>query len=154
LTEYNGRPVLLGASDNPNAPVVFGNPRGVAVRPINYQRFSIRRDAVIETTDDVKARFEKFAFAQVGKPFDSTALKLKTFLGMSFERDWRADNKWYCAEMVGRDVEVSGLLSYEYPGVKNRMTAADLLVYLAPRLNFAQFSRPIPYLAMGGSWEH
>ena len=38
---------LLGASDSPDAPVLEGNPKGVAIRPPNYQPFAIRRQALI-----------------------------------------------------------------------------------------------------------
>ena len=63
---------LLGASDSPNTPVLEGNPRGVAVRPPDYEEFGLRCQAIIETpaADAVIAA----ARSQLGKPFDGGAL--------------------------------------------------------------------------------
>jgi hypothetical protein len=138
---------LLGASDNPEAPVIKtsppGNPRGVAVRPANYQRFAIRQDAVIVTTPEIKKAFTDFCTAQLGKPFDTSALKLQVFLSTGFaDRNWRADYNWFCAELLGRAAEVSGLLGYSYPGIKNRMTASDLLIWTAAKIDFDGFMEP------------
>lgn len=145
---------LLGSSNNPNAPYVFGNPAGVAVRPIDYQRFSIRRDAVIPVTFEQKQAVEGFCIDQLGKPFDRTALTPGTFLSNKFnDRDWRSDARWYCAEMIGRSIEVGNVLGYPYPGVKDRMSAADLLIWLAPKLNFQKFWAVIPHLPVAGDWE-
>lgn len=144
---------LLGASNNPNAPFINGNPSGVAVRPIEYQRFAVRRDANIWVTPADKTCFEGFCVDQLGKPFDSSALKPGTFLSRRFDRDWRADSRWFCAEMIGRGIEKCNVLSYEYPGVKNRMTAADLLIWLSSKINFAQFYSSIPHLPVAGDWE-
>src|SRR6266705_4849240 len=63
---------LLGASNNPGAPIIYGNPRGVAVRPSDYQSFGIRRRMILKT--DRADAILAFAYAQVGKPFDSGAL--------------------------------------------------------------------------------
>jgi hypothetical protein len=134
---------LLGASDNPEAPVIRGNPRGVAIRPYDYQRFAIRQDAVINTTLETKVKFTDFCTAQIGRPFDTSALKLGIFLSTEFaNRDWRDDKQWYCAELMGRAAEVSCLLGYFYPGIKNRMTAADLLIWLSAKIDFDEFIKP------------
>src|SRR6266446_2335592 len=66
---------LLGASDNPRAPIIYGNPRGVAVRPSgtykpdprDYQSFGIRRHMIIKT--DKADAIIGYALSQVGKPF-------------------------------------------------------------------------------------
>lgn len=141
LVKCNGREGLLGASNNPNAPVLVGNPCGVAVRPVDYQRFAIRHDAVITTTPAIKAAFEGFCLAQIGKPFDQ--LGLISFLSSNFERDWRSSNRWYCAEMLGRATEESNLMGYRYPANKYWLTSADLLLYLTPKIDFAKFRKPI-----------
>jgi len=94
---------LLGASDQgEDSPCIEGNPRGVAVRPANYQKFGIRRNMVIKTD---KAPFIlSAAVDQLGKPFDNGALK--NFIGKPFsppssdtQRNWRALDSWFCAEL-------------------------------------------------------
>ena len=37
---------LLDSSDSPDAPVISGNPRGVAIRPSDYEAFGIKRQAI------------------------------------------------------------------------------------------------------------
>jgi hypothetical protein len=123
---------LLGASDDPYAPVIKGNPRGVAIRPDPYQREAVSRRAFIACPEDILEKFNDFCFEQVGKPFDGSALKLRTFLSPEFNRDWRNDATWYCAELIARAAEVSGLLATPILAVKNRITAADLLLIVAP----------------------
>lgn len=63
---------LLGASDSPDAPVIKGNPRGVAVRPPDYQEFGLRCNAIIQTpwADTIINK----AMSQLDKPFDHGAL--------------------------------------------------------------------------------
>jgi hypothetical protein len=136
---------LLGASDNPYAPVVEGNPRGVAIRPPDYQRFSVRRNVVIETTERRANRFKDFCMGQVGKPFDTSALKPSVFLSSEFHnREWRTEDSWYCAELIGRASEVAPLLNYPIPGIKNRITPADLILLLAPLYDFDQARERLP----------
>ena len=141
---------LLGASDSKYAPVVSGNPRGVAIRPVNYQRFAHRRDAAVRATAKQKQLFETFCRAQLGKPFDTDALRPSVFLSDNIEsRDWRTPDKWFCAELMARAVEESGVLGYPIPGVKNRVTPADLLLIIAPLIDLEYARQPIPGLTPG-----
>lgn len=148
---------LLGASDNPYAPIIEtnppGNPRGVAVRIFDYQRFTIRRTATIHCSDEVKQKFHNFLWRQLGKPFDSTALKPSTFLSHNFEtRDWRNPTRWYCFELLCHAAESSGLIPWRIIGMKNRVTGNDFLYIISPLIDAEEFemSAPIP----AGPWEH
>ena len=136
---------LLGASDNPQAPVIVGNPRGVAIRPAEYQKFAVRRNVVMSTTHERAFRFHDFCISQLGKPFDTDALKPSVFLSSEFHnRDWRTDDSWFCAEMSGRAVEEAPLLDWTIPGIKNRITPADLILLLAPLYDFDQAKERLP----------
>lgn len=147
----------LGASNNRDGPVISGNPRGVAIRPPDYQSFGIRRRMVLETpqADAILA----FAKLQLGKPFDSGALSPKIFLADPFlgsveSRNWHDPNQWFCAELVVCSFEEG---AYWGPGVKvpiykNRVTPADayLLHMMDPNfVNRETFFDPIPDLKMG-----
>src|SRR5215469_11418764 len=135
---------LLGSSNNPHASVVKGNARGVAIRPPDYQRFAVRRDAAIMTTEARKQAFHDFCMAQLGKPFDSEALSPKVFLSPHFEyREWRTEDKWFCAELMARATEIAPLLDWPIPGIKNRVTPADLILLLAPKYDFEMARKPI-----------
>lgn len=144
---------LLGSSNNPTAPVVSGNPCGVAIRPFDYQRFAVRRDVIMKVTADEKKAFVDFTTAQVGKPFDADALKPSTFLSAEFHnRDWRKGDKWFCAELMARATEEALLLDWDIPGIKNRVTPADLILILAPLFDFEECFKPIKGLEME-PWE-
>jgi hypothetical protein len=87
---------LLGASDSPTAPCISGNPRGVAVRPANYQLFDIRRELHIQT-DKADAVIAKI-MTQLGKPFDGDGIH--HFLDDTvYTRNWRDPSSWFCSEL-------------------------------------------------------
>ena len=149
---------LLGASNNPLAPHIAGNPRGVAIRPPDYQSFGIRRQMILRT--DRADAILAYAHKQVGKPFDSGALSPKVFLtdpfyrAMEGDRDWRNPEQWFCMELVICAMEEGG---YWGPGVKvrvkkNRITPGDGYTMFMMDPNFVNadtFFDPIPMLKMG-----
>jgi hypothetical protein len=159
--EYEGKTytdALLGASNNPAAPVIYGNPSGVAVRPRDYQSFGIRRRMILRTNR--ADAILKFAHDQVGKPFDSGALSPKVFLGDPFykemegNRDWRDPTKWFCMELVICAFEAGGYLGDDgqVPIKKNRVTPGDgyMAFMLDPNfVNRDTFFDPVPMLKMG-----
>ena len=133
----------LGASDSPDAPVVMGNPRGVAIRPPNYQAFGIRRRAYIDTprADAIIQR----ATGQLNKPFDHGALKFRHMFSDSFgDRNWRDPGQWYCAELGMWCCEEEHLWPFELVIQKDRVTAADFLCYLNPIMDVGRFLNPVP----------
>lgn len=142
---------LLGASDSPWAPHTHGNPRGVASRPFDYQKFAYRRQMVLATdrADDIR----RIWATQLGKSFDSGALR--NFINDSFpgERDWRLTDSWFCAEGVVWAMEVGhfwGPQQLRWP--KNRVSPTDILMMCIndPRwLNRDTFWQPIPGLVLG-----
>ena len=122
---------LLGASDSPDAPVIEGNPRGVAIRPQHYQAFGYRRRMIIQTGK--APPIYQAAYSQIGKPFDGDALQ--DFISDSFPgyRDWRDTGHWFCAELAVWAFETGGywLPMTELPWPKNRVSPSDLfLIFL------------------------
>jgi tetratricopeptide (TPR) repeat protein len=141
---------LLGASDHPTAPLVKTDPpgaaRGVALRVRDYQVFRIRRNATIRTVEEKAQAFRDFCWSQLGMPFDNGALKPSVFLSPGFQdRDWRTPGAWYCAELMTRALEVSGVLNWPILAVKNRITAADLLLIINPLIDAEAFRAELPY---------
>ena len=141
---------LLGASDSANSPVIAGNPRGVAIRPPNYQQFGIRRRMILKTpkADAITAIW----LSQLGKPFDHSALR--EFLSSSFpgERDWRNTGKWFCAEGLVWSEEQSGYWAPRpllWP--KTRVSPTDMLLLhlFDPNwINSETFWQPVPGLQL------
>ncbi len=120
---------LLGASDNPTAPVLVGNPRGVAIRPADYQDFGTRRQMLIRT--DKADAVIGAAMSQMGKPFDSSGLH--DFFSDSFPgaRDWRDNGTWFCAELVVWAFEAGGYWKpTELLWPKNRVSPTDIFLVM------------------------
>lgn len=140
---------LLGASDFPTAPVIRGNPSGVAIRPPNYQKYGYRRRMILAThrADDIRA----IACTQVGKKFDNGALR--GFLADRFpgERDWRLDDCWFCAELIVWAMEVGQFWEQRLVWPKNRVSPTDILLLCLTDsrwINRDTFWEPIPGLTL------
>jgi len=141
---------LLGSSNNPTAPVIIGNPCGVALRHCDYQEFAVRRVARIPCTPEQKQAFTQFCLDQLGKPFDSEAIRVRHFLSFDFkDRDWRDDRNWFCAEMMARATEHAKLLSWKLACYKNRVTATDYLLIINPLIDVDEFYAPIMGMRLG-----
>jgi hypothetical protein len=157
LSFQYGDYALLGASSTPGGQVLSGNPRGVAIRPVNYLSFGIRRRMVLQT--DRADAILAWAKTQIGKPFDNGALSPKVFLSDPFygeveSRNWRDPDKWFCAEYVICAFENGGYWGsgVKVPIKKNRVTPADgtMVFMMDPNLqNRATWLDPIPEIAMG-----
>lgn len=132
---------LLGSSDSPKAPILSGNPRGVAIRPADYQQYGIKHTATIKTprADDIIA----MASSQIGKPFDNSGMY--GFLSdKPGSRDWRLEDRWICSELCLWSLEMARFFPYNLIPAKNRITPADLLLLLNGFMSdddIAQFSR-------------
>lgn len=141
---------LLGASDSPNAPVIAGNPRGVAIRPPNYQPFAIRRIAHVYVTARVEVRFHEALYSQLGEPFDASAMHA-VFSGKPDNgRNWKDEKAWFCSELKAWAFEASG--AFDVPPLisKDRVTPPDLMLMISHLVaNAETFWDPIPGLALG-----
>lgn len=141
---------LLGASDSPNAPVIAGNPAGVAIRPPDYQLFAIRRIAHVYVPTRVEARFDEIMRSQIGEPFDSKAMHAVFNPDPQTGRDWRDASMWFCSEFKAYGFEESGALDVLPLISKDRVTPPDLLLIISHLVaNAETFWDPIPGLVLG-----
>lgn len=92
---------LLGARDD----VIDGIPSGVQIRPATY----VAKEAVLRVTIPCTVNQEEayydFVRAQLGKPYDETAI-----VAFAMGRDWRAADSWFCSELCAAGIEASGLI--------------------------------------------
>jgi hypothetical protein len=139
---------LLGASDmGPLSPCLAGSSQGVAIRPPNYQEFYIRRNAVIATP--LADRIYELARSQLGKPFDSGAMK--SFFGEE-DRNWEETECWFCSELVAWCFMKAPYWSIPIMWAKNRVTPGDFIGWFTFDPNFRnreQFLSQIPGLMLG-----
>ena len=124
---------LYGASDSPKVPVVRGNPSGVAFRPPDYQLFLRRRRAVVSVVPRQYDLFWELAEKELGKAFDHDAVSFKYwFSDQPFQRDWRYDEHWFCAELIAYLLEKVGLWPYPLVVPKNGIAPHNLLEWIWP----------------------
>jgi uncharacterized protein YycO len=73
---------------------VGGMPPGFQRRPPNYERWRERRVLSLKTTPAQARAYWDFLCAQVGKPYDYTAI-----WGFAAGRNWRDTRHWFCSEV-------------------------------------------------------
>jgi hypothetical protein len=95
---------LLGARSD----AVGGQPPGVRIRPPDYESWEHIARISIDSLPYQEANAYAFAQAQLGKPYDTTAI-----IGFIFNRGWREDDSWICSELAIAMVEQAGI--YNYP---------------------------------------
>jgi hypothetical protein len=153
-----GDGTCLGVSDSPDAPVVTvngapqGSPRGVAIRPPDYQEFGIRRRLTIET-DKANAVLTA-ALSQLGKPFDHFAMRSLLWPPhWQNARDWRDTGQWFCSEYCTWSCECGKLWSYPLLVPPSGVTPPMFLLLVNPFIrSVAQaeaFWKPVDGLKLG-----
>lgn len=98
LIEADGR--LYGARSD----VVGGAPAGVQSRPPDYEKFARRVRMSFSTTTAEEKTFWDFAYAQRGKPYDTTAI-----IAFLANRDWREPDAYFCSELAAACLETAGI---------------------------------------------
>jgi uncharacterized protein YycO len=115
----NGR--LLGARSDQIGHV----PPGVEIRAPFYEKWK-ERVVMTLVTDRAKERaFYDFLHAQLGKPYDKTAI-----WGFVTGRDWRDDKAWFCSELQTAALEIAGIFPTLY-APRNKITPATLATLMS-----------------------
>lgn len=70
---------------------------GVFPRRPDYAKFTKTQKFSVAVTDEQHLAFWDFIAAQVGKPYDMTAITQFVTHG---ERDWTEDDSWFCSELA------------------------------------------------------
>lgn len=102
---------LLGSRTSPGD--------GVVARPADYGRFIDRAVYRVRANDRQTEAFWAFLFAQLGKPYDSTAI-----WAFAFNRDWRSPDKWFCSELQAAALEAAGIIG---PVEANKIMPVELM---------------------------
>lgn len=112
---------LLGArSDNADGI------KGVAIRRADYEVWHKRVVFAIPCSDTQEATVHDFARAQIGKPYDHTAI-----LGFVMGRDWRKPDSWFCSELAMASLEAAGIIAPLYLAANKITPVAAALVVSA-----------------------
>lgn len=100
--------------------------KGVAIRRPDYELWRRKVIFTIPCTNGQASAAYEFARAQVGKPYDHTAI-----LGFVFDRSWMDSDAWYCSELATRFVQKSGVLGDLYLAANKITPVAAALVMSA-----------------------
>jgi hypothetical protein len=111
---------LLGSRDDQ----VGGKPSGVQIRPDGYIKFATTKRVIIPCADAQEDAFYAFLTGQIDKPYDETAI-----LAFIVGRNWRAEDSWFCSELVGSALEQSTVFAHNLAVASNKLTPSGL--YLA-----------------------
>lgn len=77
---------------------------GVQIRDFNYTDVSAEEFRSIQVFNSEADKFWLWAYAQIGKPYDWTAI-----FGLLLHRNWRNQGHWFCSEMVTQGFEIAGV---------------------------------------------
>lgn len=114
---------LLGARSD----AVGGKPPGVQVRPAGYEPFARVQRVVLEASSAEETAWLNFLTAQIGKPYDMTAIA-----AFAVGRDWRETDSWFCSELQAAALEASGYFPGKLANPSNEITPRDLLLIVSP----------------------
>lgn len=117
---------------------------GVEIRPAGYDKATMTRELIVELKgidstqvsawNTAESRFYAFLQAQVGKPYDRTAL-----VGLALDRDWHQADSWFCSELMAAALEECGYCP-RLASLNSHISPRDLLLGLSFRV-------PIPNMA-------
>ncbi len=110
---------LLGARSD----VVGGAPAGVQIRKPDYATFIRKLIVPLPCEWPILDAFNNFIHAQIGKPYDSTAI-----LAFAFGRDWQEEDSWFCSELVAAALSKAGYFIYPLAAPANKITPDSLLL--------------------------
>lgn len=99
---------------------------GVLSRPMNYGKFVKTHTIEIPVTDDAYNRAIRFLLAQVGKPYDWTAIA-----AFAMNRTWSEDDSWFCSELAAAVLQQAGALPTKLADGVNKITPSDLTLMLS-----------------------
>jgi uncharacterized protein YycO len=95
---------------------------GYQIRPYNYTKFDKEIFRGIELDAAKEANFWQWQYAQIGKPYDWTAI-----LGLVAHRDWQEDDQWFCSEAVAAGFEqINEPILNEYHSQSYKITPRDI----------------------------
>ena len=108
---------------------------GVQARQVGYDKTTAKRELIVElpilpsiANFKIEDIFYNFLVAQLGKPYDLTALA-----GAAFDRNWHKANSWFCSELIAAALEDC---KYIYPlaAIDSHVSPRDLLLVLSGRV--------------------
>jgi len=92
--------------------------------------FRRKKIVYLPTTKRIHDDFYDFLYEQCGKKYDYWSL-----IAYAANRDWRADDSWFCSELIAAGLEVSGYFPYRLSNDVNKISPSDLLLLCSVCVN-------------------
>ncbi len=70
----------------------------------------------------ISDEFYRFIHAQIGKPYDKTAI-----IGFAAGRNWREDDSWFCSELAAAGLEQCGYFKWRLFSPANKVDPNGLI---------------------------
>lgn len=112
---------LLGARND----VIMNIPAGVQIRPASYVAGRTILRVNIPCPDPVANSYYEFVKAQIGKPYDETAIA-----AFVFGRNWTEDDSWFCSELCSAALVFSGYV-HQLSSPCNKIAPGDLCLVIS-----------------------
>lgn len=120
---------LLGARSDS----VGGAQPGVQIRTPDYAAWNAILRVDLPSTPEMEAKFYAFLKAQIGKPYDKTAI-----VGFVTGRDWRDSNAWFCSELVAAALEACGWFKWPLIVPDEKVAPDDLALLVSVLVRITQ----------------
>lgn len=106
---------------------------GVQARPSDYDNGKFTKELFVDlpVSNSQETSFLDFLRAQIGKPYDLTAIA--AFVA---GRDWREEDSWFCSELQAAALEACMFFGTLATDV-NHITPRDLLLIVSGRIAIA-----------------
>jgi hypothetical protein len=107
---------------------------GVQARPHGYDAKTMTKELYVQlpATAEQTDAFHAFLRAQLGKPYDTLGIA-----GIVAERDWRADDSWFCSELIAAALCNCGRFPPTLATEFNHVTPRDVLLIVSGQLDLA-----------------
>jgi uncharacterized protein YycO len=99
---------------------------GVMTRMWDYKKFSKQMIITVPVSDEAWSKALNFLNAQIGKPYDWTAIA-----AFAFNRDWRETDSWFCSELAAAYLQSANVLPTKMADGVNKITPSDLVLMLS-----------------------
>lgn len=116
---------LLGARSD----VVGAAPAGVQIRDPGYVGKCRTFRVSLPCSDEMSSAYHGFLWAQIGKPYDHTAI-----MAFVAGRNWQDPDAWFCSELKAGAMLSAGFFPYPLAAPANKISPPDLLLLISTRV--------------------
>ena len=88
----------------------------------------------LPTTKEIQDKFYAFITDQLGKSYDWRSL----FSMITYGRDWREDDSWFCSELIAAALEHSGYFEHPLSISSARFMPQDLLMICSTKVRLPE----------------